>query len=291
MNLNDYIKSYTEYAEYIDLSANSIRTYIENVTKFFNAANKNVEDIKKADVNMYLMKYKDDHAYSTLEIMVRSLSSFYNIILDELQLVDMVNPMVGIKLPKRKEEQEHHMVLKKDEILSLMHNAKNIREKAMLMFMFNTGVRFCEISNVTLDMYMNRDSNNAINLVITKGMKPRTVYLSTETCEIIDKYIANMRKDGCEYLFVSNQGTRMDRQSCSRTWKCLAKRAGFDDEKISKISNHCTRSSYGSYCVNDLDINPTLVAESMGHADVKVLMEHYYKVDENKVESFMKEVC
>lgn len=143
---------------------------------------------------MYLMKYKDGHAYSTLEIMVRSLSSFYNIILDELQLVDMVNPMVGIKLPKRKEEQEHHMVLVKDEVMALIHNAKNIREKAMLMFMFNTGVRFCEISNVTLDMYLNRDSNNAIDLVITKGMKPRTVYLSENTCKVIDKYIADMRK-------------------------------------------------------------------------------------------------
>lgn len=290
MNLNDYIKSYREYAEYIDLSVNSINTYIENVTKFFNAVNKNVEDVKKSDVNMYLMKYKEGHAYSTLELIVRSLSSFYNIILNELQLIDMVNPMVGIKLPKRKEEQEHHIVLKKDEILALMHNAKNIREKAMLMFMFNTGVRFCEIANVTLDMYLNRDENNSINLIITKGMKPRTIYLSEDTCELIDKYISDMRKDGCEYLFVSNQGTKMNRQACSRTWKCLAKRAGFDDEKIVKISNHCTRSSYGSYCVNDLTVNPTLVAESMGHADVKVLMKHYYKADESKVERFMKEV-
>lgn len=291
MNLNDYIKSYTEYAEYIDLASGSIDTYISNVIRFFDSVSKNVEEIKKSDVNMYLMKYKENHTYSTLELMVRSLSSFYNIILNELQLIDMVNPIDDVKLPKRKKEQEHHIVLKKDEILSLMHNAKNIREQAMLMFMFNTGVRFCEIANVTLDMYLNRNNNNAIDLVITKGMKPRTVYLSNETCELIDKYITNMRKDGCEYLFVSNQGTQMNRQACSRTWKCLAKRAGFDDEKIAKISNHCTRSSYGSYCVNDLNINPTLVAESMGHADVKVLMEHYYEVDEDKVENFMMKVC
>ena len=291
MNLNGYIKSYTEYAEYIDLSANSIHTYIENVTKFFNAVNKNVEDIKKADVNMYLMKYKDGHAYSTLEIMVRSLNSFYNIILDELQLIDMVNPVVGIKLPKRKEEQEHHMVLVKDEVMVLIHNAKNIREKAMLMFMFNTGVRFCEISNVTLDMYLNRDSNNAIDLVITKGMKPRTVYLSENTCKVIDKYISDMRKDGCEYLFVSNQGTKMDKQSCSRTWKCLAKRAGFDDEKIAKLSNHCLRASYASYCLNDLEVPILAVASSMGHKKPDVTLEHYYKADSEKIEGFMMKVC
>lgn len=290
MNLNDYIKSYTEYAEYIDLSANSIHTYIENVTKFFNTVNKNVEDIKKADVNMYLMKYKDGHAYSTLEIMVRSLSSFYNIIINELQLVDMENPTVGIKLPRRKEEQEHHMVLKKDEIMDLIHCAKNIREKAMLMFMFNTGVRFVEIRNVTLDMYKNRDENNAINLVITKGMKPRTVYLSETTCEYIDEYIETMRKDGCEYLFVSNQGTQMDGQSCSRTWKCLARRAGFDEGKIAKLSNHCTRASYASYCLNDLNMPIVLVANSLGHSKPDITLEHYYKADSNKIESFMKEV-
>ena len=120
MNLNDYIKSYTEYAEYIDLSANSIHTYIENVIKFFNAVNKNVENIKKADVNMYLMKYKDGHAYSTLELMVRSLSSFYNVIINELQLIDMENPTVGIKLPRRKEEQEHHIAISKDDIMAII---------------------------------------------------------------------------------------------------------------------------------------------------------------------------
>ena len=147
MNLNDYIKSYTEYANYIDLAKNSINTYTDNIIKFFNAVNKSIDNIKRSDVNLYLMEYKDNHAYSTLEIMVRSLSSFYNVIINELQLVDMENPTIGIKLPRNHEEQEHHIVLKKDEIMALIHNAKNIREKAMLMFMFNTGVRFCEISN------------------------------------------------------------------------------------------------------------------------------------------------
>ena len=236
------------------------------------------------------MKYKDGHAYSTLELMVRSLSSFYNVVLNELQLIDMINPTEGIKLPKRREEQEHHIVLVKDEVMALIHHAKNVREKAMLMFMFNTGVRFCEISNVTLEMYINRSENNAIELVITKGMKPRTVYLSENTCEIIDKYITDMRKDGCEYLFVSNQGTKMDKQSCSRTWKCLAKRAGFDNEKIAKLSNHCLRASYASYCLNDLEIPILAVASSMGHSKPDVTLEHYYKKDEKKMESFMKEV-
>lgn len=291
MNLNDYIKSYTEYAKYIDLSTKTIQTYTENIERFFVSVNKNVEDIRKADINLYLMKYKDDHAYSTLELAVRSLSSFYNIILNELQLINMTNPAADIKLPRNKEEQEHHMVLKKNEVMALIHNAKNIREKAMLMFMFNTGVRFCEISNVTLEMYMNRDKNNGIDLVITKGMKPRTIYLSDNTCKVIDGYITNMRKNGCEYLFVSNHGTQMDKQSCSRTWKCLAKRAGFDDEKIAKLSNHCLRASYASYCLNDLEVPILSVASSMGHSKPDVTLEHYYKKDEKKIEGFMKEVC
>ena len=53
-NLNNYINSYKEYTEYIELSTKSIDTYVENVTKFFNTVGKNVEDVKKADVNCIL---------------------------------------------------------------------------------------------------------------------------------------------------------------------------------------------------------------------------------------------
>ena len=285
MNLNDYIKSYTEYAEYIDLSANSIHTYIENVIKFFNTVNKNVEDIKKADVNMYLMKYKDGHAYSTLEIMVRSLSSFYNIILDELQLIDMVNPMVGIKLPRRKEEQEHHIAISKDDIIAIIRHAKNVREKAMIMLYFTTGIRYCELSNITLEQYQNR-VDGKITLEVTKGSKERDIYISDSVASVIDEYINTIRKDG-KWLFMSNQSTQIDGQSFSRTLKCLARRAGLDDEIVTKISNHCLRSSFASYNINN-GVPVPLVAKAMGHkSGVSVVLNHYYNENKEDIKDMM----
>lgn len=293
MRFEECIENYKDYAEYMELSNNSIETYLNNCKWFFESVCKDVDDIKKADVNKFLMSYKKDHSQSSLELMVRSLNSFYSIIIDELELVHIANPISDIKLPKRKVEQEHHMALTKDEILELINNAKNNREKAMLMFMFNTGVRFSEMSHITLKQYLDRTENNEIMLIVTKGGKPRKVYLSDSTCEMIDKYIACDRKSGCDKLFVSNQGTEMNRVSCSRTWKCLAKRAGFDDEKIAKLSNHCLRSSYGSYLINDLNTPIPLVSSSMGHSDIAtgtVLLKNYYHADDDKVQNVMKKV-
>ena len=71
----------------------------------------------------------------------------------------------------------------------------------------------------------------------------------------------------------------------------MAKRVGFDDEKIAKLSNHCLRASYASYCLNDLEVPILAVASSMGHKKPDVTLEHYYKADSEKIEGFMKEVC
>lgn len=285
MTLNDYIISYTEYAHYIDLAENSISTYIDNIVKFFNAIDKNVEDIRKSDINLYLMKYKDGHAYSTLELMVRSLSSFYNVIINELQLIDMENPTVGIKLPRRKEEQEHHIAISKDDIMTIIRHAKNVREKAMIMLYFTTGIRYCELSNITFEQYQNRVEGK-ITLEVTKGSKERDIYISDSVASVIDEYINTIRKDG-KWLFMSNQSTQIDGQSFSRTLKCLARRADLDDEIVTKISNHCLRSSFASYNINN-GVPVPLVAKAMGHkSGVSVVLNHYYNENKEDIKDMM----
>ena len=231
------------------------------------------------------MKYKDGHAYSTLELMVRSLSSFYNVIIDELQLVDMENPTVGIKLPRRKEEQEHHIAISKDDIMAIIRHAKNVREKAMIMLYFTTGIRYCELSNITLEQYQNRVEGK-ITLEVTKGSKERDIYISDSVASIIDEYINTIRKDG-KWLFMSNQSTQIDGQSFSRTLKCLARRADLDDEIVTKISNHCLRSSFASYNINN-GTPVAVVAKAMGHkSGISVVLNNYYHENKEDVKNMM----
>ena len=285
MNLNEYLKNYTEYAKYIELADKTIETYTDNIVKFFKSVSKNVEDIRKSDINVYLMGYKNGHSYSTLELMVRSLSSFYNIIINELQLVDMENPTVGIKLPRRKEEQEHHIAISRDDIMAIVRHAKNVREKAMILLYFTTGIRFCEISNITFEQYKNRVGNK-ITLSVTKGSKERDIYISDSVASVIDEYINTIRKDG-KWLFMSNQSTQIDGQSFSRTLKCLARRADLDDEIVTKISNHCLRSSFASYNINN-GTPVAVVAKAMGHkSGISVVLNNYYHENKEDVKNMM----
>lgn len=291
MKYENYIDDYKEYMEYIGKSEVTVETYLNNCKWFFNSIDKDVEDIKKSDINRFMMEYKKTHSHSSLELIINSLSSFFKVVAEELELIEE-NPVKDIKLPKRKVEQNHHMALTKDEIMGIIRQCKNSREKAMIMLMFQTGVRFKEIANLTLEQYNNRDEDNGILLVETKGGKPRMIYLSNNVCKVIDEYISTIRKDG-EWLFVSNTGKKMERKCMSNTLKVLAKRSGLSEEKVIKISNHCLRASYASYLLNETNTPISLVSASMGHSDIStgsVLLKHYYNIDNNKVENIMTNI-
>lgn len=289
MKFNECVNEYKNYNDYMEIANSSTETYLSNCKRFFEVVDKDVEDVKKSDVNRYLMNFKETHSYSSLELMVRSLSSFYKVMIDELELFDIVNPTNGIKLPKRKEEQEHHMALTKQQVEQLLRHCKNCREVAMIKLFVKSGIRFHELSNITLEQYLNRGEDNSIELVVTKGSHNRMIYLGDDVIEAIDKYINTLRKNdcGCDRLFVSNQGTPMDRCATSRTLKCIARRADFDEEFISKLSNHCLRSTFSSININN-GVPVPIVAKALGHkSGISVVLNHYYKENQDDIKNIM----
>ena len=169
--------------------------------------------------------------------------------------------------------------------MTIIRHAKNVREKAMIMLYFTTGIRYCELSNITLEQYQNR-VDGKITLEVTKGSKERDIYISDSVASVIDEYINTIRKDG-KWLFMSNQSTQIDGQSFSRTLKCLARRADLDDEIVTKISNHCLRSSFASYNINN-GTPVAVVAKAMGHkSGISVVLNNYYHENKEDVKNMM----
>ncbi|MEG1354050.1 MAG: tyrosine-type recombinase/integrase, partial [Malacoplasma sp.] len=103
-----------------------------------------------------------------------------------------------------------------------------------------SGLRVSELISLTLEQYLNRTKDNAI-IIIGKGNKEAYIALSDDTVKMIDEYVKT-RKSGCDKLFVSNQGTKMDRISLSRTLKVIAHKTGlFTEDEISNLHNHSLR--------------------------------------------------
>lgn len=294
MKYTSYLDEYLNYLSYMKVAEETQKNYIHNITRFFERCDIDVEELTKADVNKFFMNWleEDGHKYSGLKLMKSSMCSFYRVVCDELGLTNN-NPMVGVKLPSARridddKKTKHHMAFSKQDVLALIHNAKNVRDRAVIAMLFQTGMRFVELSNITLEMYLNRDEEGCIHLTRTKGNKERNIYLSDTVVDYIEKYLPT-RKNGSEWLFTSNTGVQLDRQSTSRMLKVTAKRAEFEEYKVKEISNHCMRASLASHLLNETDTPVMAVASTLGNSS-DVCLRHYYNKSEIKTCNVMKNV-
>ncbi|MEG1142787.1 MAG: tyrosine-type recombinase/integrase [Clostridia bacterium] len=238
MTRESLIKLYVNQQREFEHSDGTINTYVIHINDFFNHCGKEPIEITKKDVKEFLT-YRSELSPSTKNVIVSAISSFYKT-LDYLELdgFEDKNPCMNIVLPKiRKKVAEP---LSNNQVKAMLKFSKNNRDKAIIQLFGTSGLRVSELINLTLEQYLNRTKDNAI-IIIGKGNKEAYIALSDDTVKMIDEYIKT-RKSGCNNLFVSNQGTKMDRISLSRTLKVIAHKTGlFTEDEISNLHNHSLR--------------------------------------------------
>ena len=152
------------------------------------------------------------------------------------------NPAEMLEAPQIKNREQS--ALNGEQVRAMVNAATNERNKAIIMMLAQTGLRIHELANITLEQYESR-SNNVL-VIRGKGDKDRLVGLADETIKLIDSYIANERKDGCEYLFVGNRGNKMDGKNTSAMLKVCARKADIENWEELHISNHTMRLTFAT---------------------------------------------
>lgn len=232
-----YLLTYLDDKSIADITSKDIKSFFTSI------------DISDSTYNVYLSAYKT--LYKVLN---------YNEIIDHNPTLSLMT----VRNVKHKEKTPLTMV----EQQMLIKYSKNTRDKAILTTLLNSGMRINECLTLTLSDYMNRDEDGMITLTNTKRDHDRNIFLNTETINAIEVYLES-RKDGCDLLFVSDMGNKMDRGNVSRTIKCIAKRSGyFSDDRISELSNHLCRASFSSTMLNDRNIPIDVVQEVLGHSSI-----------------------
>lgn len=83
------------------------------------------------------------------------------------------------------EEKLAKSVLSKKELIFLVDNIPNIRDKIIVKMLYDTGARISEITNLTLN---DIDLDTKEIQVMGKGRKPRTVYIQKSTSDMIKSF-------------------------------------------------------------------------------------------------------
>jgi site-specific recombinase XerD len=254
------------------LSESTLEQYHRTVINMFETVGKPLEMIDTDDIRYYMAMYQEQRHVSkgTINNMRRYFSSFFGWCTDE----DIIqkNPMRRIK--SIKEQKTIKKPFSDTEMEKIRQAAGNIRNRALIEFLYSTGCRVSEVSAIDLE-----DIDFAHDSVVVngKGNKQREVYISDKAMYWLDRYLSS-RKDNNPALFIGKGCKRLNKPGIEALMRKLGKQAGVD-----KVHPHRFRRTIATNLINK-GMPVQEVQHMLGHSKLDTTMI-YCKVDSKNVQA------
>lgn len=259
------IKAYEDYMVGEQKSSNTITAYSKDVQQMLDCIGKPEASITYTD----LLSWKSSisgMASASVNRKIVAVSGYFKFLHD----VEIIKSNPATNLKSVKVHNKEKLPMSREDIRKMLNACSSNRQKAMLYTLGTTGLRVSELTVLGYKQYRDRVGNQ---LVITgKGNKQRVVFLNPETVEAINRYVRTERKAnrwaaGCDYLFASSQGGKVDANNFDKTLKALAHKAGIknDDE----VSAHTFRHSFA--CIlSENGTSMDVIRDLLGHSSLAV---------------------
>lgn len=202
-------------------SMNTVSRYRYELNKLLSYTNKNVANVSATDISGYMRAYKAMRNVSnqTLQNIRAVFSTFFAWLRDRDRIGK--NPMILVE--NIKVEKKIKKPFTDSEREKLLRNCINLRDLAMMEFMYSTAVRVSELAMLNIeDIHF----GNSDLIVYGKGGKERTVYLNEKTSLYLKEYLKS-RKDSNPALFVSLKSPheRLSKAGIEYVLRAIGKRA------------------------------------------------------------------
>lgn len=256
-------------------SPSTVEHYRGILTIFFRTVRKPVKDISTADIRDYLSRCREAGNKSVTVGNVRLvLSSFFEWCALEGHVP--ANPVKRISAIKTGKSPRKAM--KRIEIEYLRNSCCNLRDKALVDFLYSTGVRVSEFCNARID---NIDwEKKAVLIEHGKGNVTRWTYLNPESEVSLRAYL-DSRRDNSPYIFAPACGTS-DKPIAPRTVQNAIDRivARSGKRYSVKISPHIFRHTIATVLLhNGMPVEQ--VQRFLGHANINTTMIYAEVRDED----------
>ncbi|HYO79949.1 MAG TPA: site-specific tyrosine recombinase XerD [Bryobacteraceae bacterium] len=269
------------------LATNSLQAYGRDLRHFSTWCNSRNTDPETTAVQGYLDSLRGDglsarsiaRKLTALRCLFHFLQSEGKIASDPVRL--LAAPRQWARLPK------FLSLVQVDALLQAppADTARGLRDRAMLQFLYATGVRVSELCAVELGAL---NLNLGVVRVMGKGRKERMVPLGSEAVRAISAYLESARgqllgKHLSAALFVTSRGEPMSRQRFWMLLKNYGKQVGI----WQSLSPHILRHSFATHLLErGADLRSLQVM--LGHADISTTQIYTHVVRERLREVMSK---
>jgi integrase/recombinase XerD len=247
----------------------TLASYEDRIRRFLSITGKPVSEIKKADIELYLITLKDSgNSPHYIRTIYRNLGVFFNWLVAEDLLPQ--SPMRTLKLPKvPKYDKEFLAESDFRKVLSLcpLSDYRGARNACWFWLLWTTGARWSELANLSLS-----DLNWQASTirVIGKGNKERQVPFTKDAQRAVYRYL-KMRRDSHPDLWITEERTPMKKTGLGRVTRTMFQRG---EIKVKDL-HHIFRRSWA---YRNLKAGvPLKFVQLVGGWDSVVVLEQYVR--------------
>ena len=252
-------------------SSGTLANYRHHLTSFISSLDKPIEYVSPQDIQKFLMLYQNRNvSLRSVEHRRLVLCSFFQWLVD----TDALEKNPAKKIHKIKFEAKERQPLTYVELEKMRSACKNLRERAILEFLFSTGCRVSELTNVRLsDLDIREGSVN----IRGKGSKYNTCFLTPQAIYHLEMYLSN-RSSAAGNIFLSNRKSKYTKEGVELMIRNLAKRAGV----AKKVTPHTIRHTTATFALRR-GMPVEEVSKMLGHSSIDTTMI-YAQVDRTKLQ-------
>lgn len=251
------------------VSSGTIRFYSQKLRRFIDwCAKEDITTVNQLSPNhlrLFLVSLEDSgnnaggrHAY------YRSVRAFLTFFESETEPANWKNPIRKVSAPRVPERPIDPVSIEQVSSLIQVFNPNSFygsRDKAILMFLLDTGVRASELLGIDLNDINLIDSS--IQIRKGKGSKVRVVFIGKKAKKIVRLWLKKRSKNAIP-LFTTKGSERLKYSGLRQILKRRSK-----ETKVTDVSLHDFRRAF---CLAQLQagIPETTIARFMGHANTQL---------------------
>ena len=233
-----------------NFSPKTIKVYVHAVAKFARHFGRCPRELRREDVREYLLYLLEQgRARSTCVLVRNALRHLYT---DTLGRPDWVEA-----LPRPKPETKLPVVLSREEVQRLFSAVTNLKQKALFMVAYDSGLRLSEIIQLRID---DIDSDRMVIRVCQgKGKKDRYARLTPTLLSVLREYWMAFRPETVLFPGATPNKT-YDLATPGRLLKKACRKAGI----TKRVSMHTLRHSFATHLL-EAGTNLRVIQQLLGH--------------------------